>query len=101
MTIRRSRTTVHITQSSSTSDTQPVYVISVASELTGVHPQTLRLYDRRGLLDPTRTPGGTRRYSQADIDRLRRITELTTQGLNIAGVGVVLELEARLRALQD
>jgi MerR family transcriptional regulator/heat shock protein HspR len=81
-------------------DTRPVYVISVAAELAGVHPQTLRLYDRRGLLEPTRTPGGTRRYSASDIARLRHITELTARGLNIEGVRLVLELESRLRALQ-
>ena len=78
-----------------------VYVISVAAELAGVHPQTLRIYERRGLLDPARTGGGSRRYSQRDIDRLRRISELTEAGLNLAGVKAVMELEdevARLRA---
>ena len=77
-----------------------VYVISVAAELAGVHPQTLRIYERRGLLDPARTGGGSRRYSQRDIDRLRRISELTEAGLNLAGVKAVMELEdevARLR----
>ena len=77
-----------------------VYVISVAAELAGVHPQTLRIYERRGLLDPARTGGGSRRYSQRDIDRLRRIHELTEAGLNLAGVKAVMELEeevARLR----
>ena len=77
-----------------------VYVISVAAELAGVHPQTLRIYERRGLLDPARTGGGSRRYSQRDIDRLRRIHELTESGLNLAGVKAVMELEdevARLR----
>ena len=77
-----------------------VYVISVAAELAGVHPQTLRIYERRGLLDPARTGGGSRRYSQRDIDRLRRIHELTEAGLNRAGVKAVMELEdevARLR----
>ena len=77
-----------------------VYVISVAAELAGVHPQTLRIYERRGLLDPARTGGGSRRYSQRDIDRLRRINELTEAGLNLAGVKAVMELEdevARLR----
>jgi len=73
-----------------------VYVISVAAELAGVHPQTLRIYERRGLLDPARTGGGSRRYSQADIDRLRRISELTEAGLNLAGVKAVMELEAEL-----
>ncbi|MDQ2826775.1 MAG: helix-turn-helix transcriptional regulator [Actinomycetota bacterium] len=77
-----------------------VYIISVAAELAGVHPQTLRIYERRGLLDPARTGGGSRRYSQRDIDRLRRIHELTEAGLNLAGVKAVMELEdevARLR----
>jgi MerR family transcriptional regulator/heat shock protein HspR len=76
-------------------------VISVAAELAGVHPQTLRIYERRGLLDPARTGGGSRRYSQRDIERLRRIHALTEAGLNLAGVKAVMELEeevARLRA---
>ena len=63
-----------------------VYVISVAAELAGVHPQTLRIYERKGLVDPARTAGGSRRYSEADIERLRRIAELTDEGLNLAGV---------------
>jgi MerR family transcriptional regulator/heat shock protein HspR len=78
-----------------------VYVISVAAELAGVHPQTLRIYERRGLLDPARTGGGSRRYSERDIQRLRRIHDLTEGGLNLAGVKAVMELEdevARLRA---
>lgn len=77
-----------------------VYVISVAAELAGVHPQTLRIYERKGLLDPARTSGGSRRYSDADIDLLRRIQELTTAGLNLAGVERVLQLEAEVRRLQ-
>jgi MerR family transcriptional regulator/heat shock protein HspR len=78
-----------------------VYVISVAAELAGVHPQTLRIYERKGLLDPARTQGGSRRYSEGDIDRLRRIMDLTAGGLNLEGVRRVMELEdelARLRA---
>jgi MerR family transcriptional regulator/heat shock protein HspR len=78
-----------------------VYGISVAADLVGMAPQTLRLYEDRGLLDPTRTAGGTRRYSQDDLDRLRRIAELVGDGLNLAGVAAVLGLEsdnARLRA---
>jgi MerR family transcriptional regulator/heat shock protein HspR len=78
-----------------------VYVISVAAELAGVHPQTLRIYERKGLLDPARTMGGSRRYSERDIARLRRIQDLTTAGLNLAGVKQVMELEdevVRLRA---
>jgi MerR family transcriptional regulator, heat shock protein HspR len=81
--------------------TRAVYVISVAAELAGVHPQTLRIYERKGLVDPARTTGGSRRYSDADIDQLRRIQELTNEGLNLYGVQRVLELEAevvRLRA---
>jgi MerR family transcriptional regulator, heat shock protein HspR len=73
-----------------------VYVISVAAELAGLHPQTLRIYERKGLLDPARTGGGSRRYSDADIALLRRIQELTAEGLNLAGVQKVLELEAEL-----
>src|SRR5207247_4637148 len=77
-----------------------VYVISVAAELAGVHPQTLRIYERKGLLDPARTGGGSRRYSDGDIERLRRIHELTDAGLNLEGVRRVMDLEeevARLR----
>ncbi len=77
-----------------------VYVISVAAELAGVHPQTLRIYERKGLVDPARTVGGSRRYSERDIQRLRRIHELTNAGLNLAGVKAVMDLEdevARLR----
>jgi MerR family transcriptional regulator, heat shock protein HspR len=77
-----------------------VYVISVAAELAGVHPQTLRLYERRGLVDPSRTGGGNRRYSQRDIERLRRIGDLTAAGLNLEGVRRVLELEAEIERLQ-
>jgi MerR family transcriptional regulator/heat shock protein HspR len=77
-----------------------VYVISVAAELAGVHPQTLRIYERKGLVDPARTAGGSRRYSEADIDQLRRIQELTTDGLNLAGVQRVMELEAELADLR-
>jgi hypothetical protein len=73
-----------------------VYVISVAAELTGMHPQTLRIYERKGLLDPSRTSGGSRRFSDADLSRLRHIQELTATGLNLEGVRRVLELEAEL-----
>ncbi|MDQ4143551.1 MAG: helix-turn-helix transcriptional regulator [Actinomycetota bacterium] len=72
---------------------QAIYVISVAAELAGVHPQTLRVYERKGLLTPQRTAGNTRRYSERDIRLLRRIQELTQEGLNLAGVMKVLELE--------
>ena len=73
-----------------------VYVISIAAELAGVHPQTLRIYERKGLVQPARTKGGSRRYSQADIDLLKRIQDLTNEGLNLAGVQRVMELEAEL-----
>jgi len=77
-----------------------VYVISVAAELAGVHPQTLRIYERKGLLEPARTGGGSRRYSDADLDLLRRIQELTEAGLNLAGVKRVLELEHEIEQLR-
>jgi MerR family transcriptional regulator, heat shock protein HspR len=77
-----------------------VYVISVAAELTGVHPQTLRIYERKGLLDPSRTSGGSRRFSEADLSRLRHIQQLTSTGLNLEGVRRVLELETELARLQ-
>jgi len=77
-----------------------VYVISVAAELAGVHPQTLRMYERRGLVDPSRTGGGNRRYSQHDIERLRHIGDLTASGLNLEGVRRVLELEAEVAQLR-
>ena len=70
-----------------------VYVISVAAELAGVHPQTLRIYERKGLLEPARTVGGSRRYSERDIERLSRIQELTAAGLNLEGVRRVMILE--------
>ena len=73
-----------------------VYVISVAAELAGVHPQTLRIYERKGLVAPARTGGGSRRYSDADIERLRRVQGLTEEGLNLAGVKRVLALEREL-----
>ncbi len=79
-----------------TRDQRAVYVISVAAELAGLHPQTLRIYERKGLVDPARTGGGSRRYSDADIEQLRRIQELTGEGLNLVGVHKVLELEAAL-----
>ena len=77
-----------------------VYVISVAAELAGVHPQTLRIYERKGLVDPARTQGGSRRYSQHDIDRLRLIQELTAAGLNLEGVRRVIALEEENRRLR-
>ena len=77
-----------------------VYVISVPAVLAGVHPQTLRIYERKGLVDPARTGGGSRRYSDADIALLQRIQELTNDGLNLAGVKRVLDLEARVAELE-
>jgi MerR family transcriptional regulator/heat shock protein HspR len=80
---------------------RPRYMISVAAELVGMHPQTLRMYEAKGLVRPARTPGGTRLYSDADIERLRLIQKLTTElGLNLAGVEHVLRLEDELRRLQ-
>jgi MerR family transcriptional regulator, heat shock protein HspR len=73
-----------------------VYIISVAAELAGVHPQTLRIYERKGLVRPKRTQGNTRRYSDADIARLRAIQVLTDQGVNLAGVKLILEMQIRL-----
>jgi len=87
--------------SDSSAQLRAVYIISVAAELAGVHPQTLRIYERKGLLEPARTTGGSRRYSQADIDHLRRIQELTDEGLNLAGVKKVLALEAHIAALES
>jgi len=81
--------------------TRALFVISVAAELAGVHPQTLRIYERKGLVEPARTGGGSRRYSEDDIDRLRRIQELTNEGLNLAGVKMVMDLEQRVRELEE
>ena len=79
-----------------------VYVISVAAELAGVHPQTLRIYERKGLLRPERTSGNTRRYSDRDIERLRVIQELTQdEGVNLAGVKRIIELRARLDEMEQ
>ncbi|WP_229054335.1 heat shock protein transcriptional repressor HspR [Aeromicrobium sp. Leaf350] len=76
-----------------------VFVISVAAELSGLHPQTLRTYDRLGLVEPGRTGGGGRRYSLADIEMLRRIADLTAEGLGLEGVKRVIDLEHRVAAL--
>jgi MerR family transcriptional regulator/heat shock protein HspR len=77
---------------------RPIYMISVAAELVGMHPQTLRMYETKGLVRPHRTPGGTRLYSEADIERLRIVQRLTSElGLNLAGVELVLRLEDELR----
>jgi MerR family transcriptional regulator/heat shock protein HspR len=79
-------------------DARAVYVISVAAELAGVHPQTLRIYERKGLLAPARTQGRSRRYSDHDIELLRRIQELTNEGVTLAGVQRILALENELHA---
>jgi len=80
---------------------RPVYMISVAAELAGMHPQTLRIYEQRGLIQPNRSPKGTRLYSQEDVERLRRIQELTSElGMNLAGVERVFELEEQIDRMQ-
>jgi MerR family transcriptional regulator, heat shock protein HspR len=80
---------------------QGVYMISVAAELAGMHPQTLRIYETRGLITPGRSPKGTRLYSQEDVDRLQRIQELTTEmGMNLAGVEKVFELEGEIARMK-
>jgi MerR family transcriptional regulator/heat shock protein HspR len=78
-----------------------MYVISIAAEWAGVHPQTLRVYERKGLVQPARTEGNTRRYSDRDIERLRKIQELTTAGVNLAGVERIIELETEVQILRD
>jgi MerR family transcriptional regulator/heat shock protein HspR len=84
-----------------TREERAVYIISVAAELAGVHPQTLRIYERKGLLRPHRTSGNTRRYSERDIERLRLIQDLTQdRGINLAGVKAIMELQAQLGELQ-
>src|SRR5437764_4774329 len=78
-----------------------LYVISVAAELAGVHPQTLRIYERKGLVEPQRTVGRSRRYSDRDIHRLQRIQELTTEGVSLAGVKRIIALEEELECARD
>jgi MerR family transcriptional regulator/heat shock protein HspR len=91
MSARRTRITTKVEHD------RGVFMISVAAELAEMHPQTLRMYEARGLIEPKRSPKGTRLYSQADVERLRRIQEMTTElGLNLAGVERVLELETKL-----
>ncbi|MGI9584959.1 MAG: heat shock protein transcriptional repressor HspR [Acidimicrobiia bacterium] len=83
---------------------EAVYIISVAAELVGMHPQTLRVYERKGLVSPFRTPGGTRRYSRADLERLSLIQDLSASGVNIEGIKRILALQAetvRLRSQVD
>jgi MerR family transcriptional regulator/heat shock protein HspR len=77
-------------------DTRALYIISVAAELAGVHPQTLRIYERKGLIEPARTSGRSRRYSDRDIALLQRIQELTNEGVSLVGVQKILDLEAQL-----
>ena len=79
---------------------QGVFMISVAAELAEMHPQTLRQYEQRGLIEPKRSPKNTRLYSQRDVERLRRIQEMTAQGLNLVGVETVLALEAQVEKLR-
>jgi MerR family transcriptional regulator/heat shock protein HspR len=81
-------------------DERGVFMISVAAELASMHPQTLRVYEARGLIEPQRSPKNTRLYSQRDVERLRRIQELTAEGLNLAGVERVLALERRVAGLE-
>jgi MerR family transcriptional regulator/heat shock protein HspR len=93
------RTTTRIT--AKVEHDRGVFMISVAAELAAMHPQTLRMYEARGLIEPKRSPKGTRLYSQADVERLRRIQEMTTElGMNLAGVERVLELETKLDRAQ-
>jgi MerR family transcriptional regulator/heat shock protein HspR len=81
-------------------DDSPRYMISVAAELVGMHPQTLRIYENKGLVRPKRTPGNTRLYSDADLERLRTVQQLTELGLNLAGVERVIALQDELRRMQ-
>lgn len=82
-------------------DQRALYIISVAAELAGVHPQTLRIYERKGLIEPSRTEGRSRRYSDRDIALLQRIQELTNDGVSLAGVRKILDLEAEAERLQQ
>ena len=91
----------HVTNVSATfDDDQGVFMISVAAELAEMHPQTLRIYETRGLIAPKRSPKNTRLYSQRDVERLRRIQEMTAQGLNLVGVETVLALEEQVAKLK-
>src|SRR3954466_8099475 len=97
MASRRTRTTARLEVSAD----RGVFMISVAAELAEMHPQTLRMYEARGLVEPQRSPKGTRLYSQKDVERLRRIQEMTHElGLNLAGVEAVLDLEQKLQRAQ-
>jgi len=95
MAVRRTRVTTRVERD------RGVFMISVAAELAEMHPQTLRMYESRGLIEPKRSPKGTRLYSQEDVDRLRRIQEMTTEwGMNLAGVERVFALEEQLERMQ-
>ena len=94
MSVRRERIDISIDSD------RGVFMISVAAELAHMHPQTLRVYEARGLIQPKRSPKNTRLYSQQDVERLQRIQQLTAEGLNLAGVERVLALERRLRELE-
>jgi MerR family transcriptional regulator/heat shock protein HspR len=95
MAVRRTKITTRVEHD------RGVFMISVAAELAEMHPQTLRMYEARGLIEPKRSPKGTRLYSQADVERLRRIQEMTTEfGMNLAGVERVFELEVQLERMQ-
>src|SRR5438477_9895245 len=98
---RESKGTVRATARVEVSADRGVFMISVAAELAEMHPQTLRMYEARGLIEPQRSPKGTRLYSQKDVERLRRIQEMTNQlGLNLAGVERVMEMEEQLERAQ-
>jgi MerR family transcriptional regulator/heat shock protein HspR len=84
-----------------TNPSDAVYIISVAAEMVGMHPQTLRVYERKGLVDPYRTPGGTRRYSQIDLERLLLIQELSNAGVNLEGIKRIIALQADNRRLRS
>ena len=96
MAVRRTRVTARVEHD------RGVFMISVAAELAAMHPQTLRMYETRGLIEPKRSPKGTRLYSQADVERLRRIQEMTTEwGMNLAGVERVFALEEQLERMRE
>jgi MerR family transcriptional regulator/heat shock protein HspR len=100
MAIRRVRTTTTTTTRIEVSSDRGVFMISVAAELADMHPQTLRMYEARGLIEPKRSPKGTRLYSHSDVERLRRIQEMTAElGMNLAGVERVFELEVQLESM--
>jgi MerR family transcriptional regulator/heat shock protein HspR len=84
-----------------TDKNRPLYMISVAADLAGLHPQTLRIYESKGLVTPQRTSGNTRMYSQADVERLELISQLTDEGINLAGVVRILDQQERMAALEE